>query len=95
MPISYAYQWRRCDTAGADCGPRLAAPNAVPNHVVGAADLGHTLVAYVTATNSMGSSSIDSRPTAVITAAAPAPPTSGPGHSGGTGKVAPQRSTRY
>jgi len=91
MPISYAYQWRRCDTGGAHCGPRLAAPNAVPNYVVGAADLGHTLVAYVTATNSVGSSSVHSRPTAVITAAAPAPPTSGPGHPGGTVKVSPAK----
>ena len=91
MPISYAYQWRRCDTSGAHCGPRLAAPNPVPNYVVQAVDLGHTLVAYVTATNSVGSSSVHSRPTAVITAAAPAPPTSGPGHPGGTVKVSPAK----
>lgn len=80
MPISYAYQWRRCDSSGAHCGPRLTAPSPVPNYVVQAADLGHTLVACVTATNSVGSGSVHSRPTAVITAATPAPPTSGRGN---------------
>jgi hypothetical protein len=91
MPISYAYQWRRCDSSGAHCGPRLAAPSPVPNYAVQAGDLGHSLVAYVTATNSVGSSSVHSRPTAVITAATPAPPTSGPGHPGGTVKVSPAK----
>jgi hypothetical protein len=80
MPISYAYQWRRCDAGGANC---RTIPGAVSGtYVVGSSDLGHTLREYVTATNPVGSASVHSFATAVVT-----PPSSGsppPPNGGGS-----------
>jgi hypothetical protein len=74
MPITFMYQWRRCDSAGAKCGPRFTPPSASPTYVLQNADLGHTIVAYVTATNTAGSSAVHSHPTAVVTGGSGAPP---------------------
>jgi hypothetical protein len=92
-PMTYSYQWRRCDSTGVKCGPRFTAPSASPTYVLQDADLGHTIVAYVTATNVAGSGSVHSRPTAVVTPApAPTPPNPGggpnPGSGGGSGSGA-------
>jgi hypothetical protein len=87
-PITYTYQWRRCDSTGVKCGQTLAPPSASPTYVLGNADLGHTMVAYVTATNVAGTSSVHSHPTPVVgPASAPPPPAgggSGPGQGGGS-----------
>lgn len=88
-PISYTYQWRRCNSSGASCGATLAPPSTSPTYVLQTADLGHTLVAYVTATNVAGSSSVHSHATAVITSPTPIPPPNpggGPPPAGGTGQ---------
>jgi hypothetical protein len=69
-PITFQYQWRRCDTAGASCDDIAGATGAT--RVVAAADAGFTLRVQVTATNSVGSAAAQSGPTATATS------TSGP-----------------
>ena len=67
-PISHSYQWRRCDTAGANCAD-IAAATATTYALV-AADVGHTIRVRETATNAFGQNSADSAPTAVVKAKA-------------------------
>jgi hypothetical protein len=63
-PISYTYQWRICDAQGADCSNIQGATRQT--HVVSAGAVGRTLRVQVTASNSVGSASAASNPTAVI-----------------------------
>src|SRR5579863_8212929 len=82
-PTSYAYQWERCDTAGGGCG-QIAGANSF-RYTVGSVDVGHRLRVVVTATNSEGSGSATSQPTASVTATGHAPVvTRLPGLSGTT-----------
>jgi acid phosphatase type 7 len=82
-PTGYAYQWRRCDTAGSNCSDITGATSAA--YAVGQADVGATLRVRVTATNGIGSGTADSAATDQI-AAGPPPPsnTSQPVISGTT-----------
>jgi chitodextrinase len=57
-PTSYAYQWLRCDSAGAACSPIPGA--TASSYTVASADVSRTLRATVTATNSGGSTSATS-----------------------------------
>ncbi len=67
LPISYAYQWQRCDAAGGGC---VELPSAsTTTYTPTAADVGNTLRVVVTASNSAGSSSAASPPTPVVVAA--------------------------
>jgi streptogramin lyase len=52
-PVAYAYQWEDCNAYGEECTPILGADNANYTPVEG--DVGHELVAVVTATNGGGS----------------------------------------
>ncbi len=52
-PVAYAYQWEDCNLEGKGCTPIDGATNA--NYRPGSSDMGHTLVAQVTATNGGGS----------------------------------------
>ena len=61
-PITYAYQWRRCDSDGANCADIAGATGSTYDLV--AADVGHAMRVRVTATNAAGSVTADSRPTA-------------------------------
>jgi len=71
-PITYAYQWQRCDAAGADCVSTAGATSQT--YAVTAADIGSRLRVVVTASNSVSSvNSANSAPTAVVTAAPVAP----------------------
>ena len=63
-PSSYAYQWRRCDGAGASCAPVTGATSAT--YPLTGADVGATMRVTVTATNSGGSASADSQATPVV-----------------------------
>jgi RHS repeat-associated protein len=67
---SFAYQWRRCDSSGANCSDISGATSQT--YTVQGADFGSTLRAVVTATNSSGSTSATSAASVVSSAAPPA-----------------------
>jgi DNA-binding beta-propeller fold protein YncE len=58
-PVVYAYEWEDCNVEGKACAPILGATNA--NYTVSSSDVGHTLLAVVTATN--GGGSVSASPT--------------------------------
>ena len=64
---SFAYQWSRCDSTGANCVPISGATASTYTAVT--ADAGSTLAITVTATNSAGSASATSSDTAVVSSA--------------------------
>ena len=70
-PTAFAYQWRRCDSAGNACSNISGA--GASTYTLAAADAGGTIRVAVTATNGAGSTLATSSATAVI---APAPPAS-------------------
>jgi hypothetical protein len=75
-PIRFQYQWQRCDRAGANCTSTAAA--AAQSYRLTAADVGHTIRVFVTATNAYGTGTAVSAPSRVIASAAPvnaSPPT--------------------
>jgi hypothetical protein len=76
-PISYAYQWQRCDAAGAQCAGLTGAVASSYTPVAG--DRGRTLRVAVTATNSGGGRAATSAPSGVVAAA--------PGLVGGPGSA--------
>jgi hypothetical protein len=63
-PATFAYQWQRCDGAGANCADVPGATGVV--YRVGGADAGTTLRAKVTATSRFGSGVTASAPTALV-----------------------------
>ena len=63
-PMTFTYQWRRCDASGGAC---IAITGATSNrYQLTSADAGRTMRVTVTATNSVGFSSATSAATAVI-----------------------------
>ena len=62
-PTSYVYRWQSCDAAAANC-TAIGADDA--DFVLTSAERGRRIRATVTATNSFGSASRSSDPTAVI-----------------------------
>ncbi len=64
LPISFAYQWRRCDASGAGCVDIAGATGAA--YVLGSSDLGRTLRVRVTATNAAGAAAVASTATEVV-----------------------------
>ena len=70
-PITYEYEWLRCNTSGAEC-VQAAAPSALPAYLVAAADVGHTLRVEVIATNVAGHGVAESAPTAIVGGVKPA-----------------------
>jgi Hypothetical glycosyl hydrolase family 15 len=78
-PTAYAYQWKRCDSAGGTCSSISGATSS--QYGVGSADVGKTLRVVVTASNSGGSASTTSLQTGVVVAA-PGAPTSPPVNTG-------------
>ena len=65
VPITFAYQWLRCDTSGGACVAISGATKSTFAPTV--ADVGSTLVVRVTGRNSGGSASASSAATAVVT----------------------------
>jgi uncharacterized delta-60 repeat protein len=65
-PINHGYQWRRCESAAADCVDIAAATTAT--YALAAADVGHTIRVRETASNAYGEGSADSAATAVVKA---------------------------
>ena len=68
-PITYTYQWRRCDAAGASCVEHRRRDASTYSLV--AADVGATLRVVVTGTNAAGNSSATSSATGLVAARAP------------------------
>jgi hypothetical protein len=66
-PTRFAYQWMRCDAKGNRCSKIAGGTEAT--YVLRAADLGHTILVFVTASNSDGSEAANSHPTDVVTKA--------------------------
>jgi tripartite motif-containing protein 71 len=67
-PTGYAYQWRRCDTAGGSCADIANA--TATTYALTSADVSHTIRVRVVASNAAGPSSpVDSDPTSTIQAA--------------------------
>ncbi len=69
-PITYQYEWLRCNASGGEC-TQAAAPSILPLYTVAAADVGHTLRANVIATNVAGKGEAQSEPTANVSGVAP------------------------
>jgi hypothetical protein len=74
-PISYRYQWLRCDATGGGCAGISGATARL--YDLRGQDVGHTLRVRVVVRNSGGRASDTSVPTAVVTTAPPAPPPTG------------------
>jgi fibronectin type 3 domain-containing protein len=76
-PINYSFQWQRCDSGGAACAAIAGATGQT--YTLTASEAGSTIRVSVTASNSVGTSSASSAPTAIVTSSdAPvntAPPT--------------------
>jgi hypothetical protein len=86
-PITYSYQWLRCDAKGAGCS-NIGGANS-STYQVRKADVGHRLRVRVTAKNADGSANSTSNETAVVTAKAgnPPPPVNVNGCPVGSGPV--------
>jgi YD repeat-containing protein len=65
-PVVYGFQWEDCNSAGKECTPILGATNA--NYTPVSADLGHTLIAEVVATNGDGAVQASSAASALVAA---------------------------
>lgn len=68
QPITFTYQWRRCDQFGGGCADIPGA--ASPTYLLGSADVGHALRVRVTARNQFGKTSATTVPTAVVSGTA-------------------------
>ena len=72
FPISYKFQWKRCDAADRLNGTCVDIVGATSSfYAPTSSDLGRRLRVQVTATNSLGSASQNSEPTEVVIATAP------------------------
>jgi hypothetical protein len=74
-PITYSYQWQRCDATGGNCSGISGATARL--YDLHGQDVGHTIRVHVTAHNSSGNASDTSAPTAVVTPGTPAPAPTG------------------
>jgi dipeptidyl aminopeptidase/acylaminoacyl peptidase len=63
--ITYAYEWRRCDTSGASCTAIAGATGA--SYTLTPADVGSTIRVAVTATSADGAATVQAAQTASVT----------------------------
>lgn len=64
-PITYEYEWLRCDAEGKSC-VQASGASILATYTAVAADVGHTLIAKVTASNIAGRVAAESAPTAPV-----------------------------
>jgi hypothetical protein len=74
-PITYAFQWLRCNARGDGCSQIAGASDS--DYTTAEQDLGRTLRVTVTAENARGRTSKRSSPTSVVTRGTPPPPPPG------------------
>ena len=70
-PITFAYQWRRCDAAGANCVAITGATGESYRPVTD--DVGHALKVFVTSTSAGGTANATTDPTAAVAPAGSSP----------------------
>jgi GH25 family lysozyme M1 (1,4-beta-N-acetylmuramidase) len=70
-PLTFTYQWRRCDAAGANCVAISSATAETYRPV--SDDVGHALKVFVTATSAAGTASTTTAPTAAVSPAGTSP----------------------
>lgn len=75
-PISFTFQWLRCNRSGAGCGAIGGATRQT--YTLLAADVGQTMRVRVTATNAAGSATVLSQPSAVVAGRGAAPANTAP-----------------
>src|SRR5207237_3235844 len=83
-PIDFSYQWRRCGPGGANCRNISQATDNI--YTLTTADVGHRLRVLVTAVNSDGAGTAQSKATDVVKSSPPQAPknTTEPSISGTT-----------
>ncbi len=69
-PITYEYEWLRCNSSGGECSTAQAG-SALPSYLVSAADATHTLRVKVIATNLAGKGEAESEPTGTVAGTGP------------------------
>ena len=69
VPMTFAYEWLRCDAAGAACQTIAGATGL--SYVLALSDVGHTLRFEVGAANTAGTATATSLQTAVVVASTP------------------------
>jgi lysozyme len=70
-PLTFTYQWRSCDAAGANCTPIDGATGESYRPV--SADVGHALKVFVSATSAAGTANAITAPTAAVAPAGTSP----------------------
>jgi hypothetical protein len=84
QPISFAYQWQRCDATGGNCADIAGA--TAQTYAATSADVAGVLRVNVTASNGRGSTLATSGETGIV---APATPAGGAGHAISVAQVSP------
>lgn len=87
VPMTYVYQWSRCNSSGGSCASLSGASGA--SYTLTPSDAGATFRVSVTATNSVGSATATSPPTAAVGSSTPTATTT----SGGTTTASTTAST--